>query len=494
MQQNTNSYMRSVISGPTKSCRIFICSFLAKYYIATKCFSVSYNETECLKVPSKNELTQDILDSIEEGVYTVDKNFRITFFNKAAERITGFNRKHVIGKFCKHVCNSDSCIDRCPIAHVLKTGDSIQGYDCEMVRSSGERFKVKLNSSILYNRANEPDGGVLAFRNISEFEDLHTKLSKATQYHGIVAHNKVMHETFELIEEIADSDASVLIQGESGTGKEMIANAIQITSQRKHGPFVKINCSIFPPQLLASELFGHTKGAFTGAVKDRKGRFEIADTGTIFLDEVAEMTLEMQLQLLRVLQEGAFERVGESVPKIANVRVIAATNKDLKKALESGEFRDDLFYRLNVIPIEIPPLKERPDDIPHLIKHFVEKFSLVYKKTISEISDEAMDTLMRHPWPGNVRELENALEYAFARTKTKQSILLSKLPPKFRQNDFAKKSPVITSNGGKEEMELLQLLNHYQWNKSKVANQLGIGRTTLWRKMKSLGLENSSDL
>lgn len=443
---------------------------------------------------SDKDLTKDILDSIDEGVYTVDKNFRITFFNKAAEQITGFKRENVIGKFCKHVCNSGSCINRCPIAHVLKTGENIQGYDCEIIHSSGESLKIKLNSSILYNSENEPDGGVLAFRNISEIEALHTKLSKATQYHGIVAHNKVMHEIFELVDEISDSDASVLIQGDSGTGKEMIANAIQQTSQRKQGPFVKVNCSIFPPQLLASELFGHTKGAFTGAINDRKGRFELADKGTIFLDEVAEMTLEMQLQLLRVLQEGVFERVGESVPRKVDVRVIAATNKNVKKALEIGEFRDDLYYRLNVIPIEIIALKERPDDIPHLIKHFVEKFSLIYKKSITEISDEAMDTLMRYPWPGNVRELENTLEYAFARTKTNETVLLSKLPPKIRQHEPALRNPYTGSTGGKEKMELLQLLNHHQWNKSKVAEQMGIGRTTLWRKMKRLGLNNSSGL
>lgn len=446
-------------------------------------------------MPARDGITQAILDSIEEGVYTVDKNFRITFFNKAAERITGFKRENVIGKFCKFVCNSDSCIDRCPIAVVLQTGNKIQGYECSVLHSSGQRLKVKLNSSVLYDADNEPMGGVIAFRELSELEAIHSQITTGTQYHGITAHNKKMHEIFSLIDEIADSDASVLIQGESGTGKEMIANAIQKTSQRKDGPFIKVNCSIFPPQLLASELFGHVKGSYTGAIKDRQGRFELAHNGTIFLDEVAEMPLEMQLQLLRVLQEGTFERIGESVPRQVDVRIIAATNKDLKKALETGQFREDLYYRLNVIPIEIPPLRERPDDIPYLVNHFMDKFSLLYKKPLKEISDGAMDLLMHYHWPGNVRELENAIEYAFARTKVDEIIQAEKLPPKLRQQQghVQNNHHQIEKVSTRQQMELLQLLNHYQWNKTKVAKQLGIGRTTLWRKMKNLGLVDPTD-
>ena len=249
-----------------------------------------------------------------------------------------------------------------------------------------------------------------------------------------------------------------------------------------------MNCSIFPPQLLASELFGHVKGAFTGAIKDRMGRFEIAHTGTIFLDEVVEMPVEMQLQLLRVLQEGTFERVGESLTRNVDVRVIAATNKNIKEALDSGILRDDLYYRLNVIPIEVPPLRDRTDDIPYLVKHFISKFSLLYNKNVQEIEDSAIEILFNYSWPGNIRELENVIEYAIARTKSNEIIQTSKLPSKLSQSGFKNKTKTFTLEG-QEGVELLQLLQKHHWNKSKVAQELGIGRTTLWRKMKSHGLD-----
>jgi len=434
-------------------------------------------------------ISQDILDSIGEGVFTVDKNFRITFFNRAAEEMTGFKREEVAGKLCKAVCNSSRCMEACPIGHVLQTKEKIVDHDCTLMHRNGRVLHVKLNSAILYNQDDEPEGGVISFRDMTEFEQIKSKLTKTTNFHGIVAHSKSMHEVFELIEEIADSDASVLIQGESGTGKEMIANAIQNLSPRKNEPFIKVNCSIFSPQLLASELFGHVKGAFTGAIKDRKGRFELADRGTIFLDEVAETSQETQLQLLRVLQEGTFERVGESVTHKVNVRVIAATNKNLRRALENGEFREDLYYRLNVIPIEIPPLRSRLDDIPNLVHHFISKFSMVYNKDISEIEDKALDMLMRYNWPGNVRELENIIEYAFARTQSGDLIQVDKLPPKIRQATTFSKMAHNINLPGQDEVEILQLLNKHQWNKTKVAKELGVGRTTLWRKMKAMGLE-----
>ncbi|MCB0732847.1 MAG: sigma 54-interacting transcriptional regulator, partial [Ignavibacteriae bacterium] len=237
-----------------------------------------------------------------------------------------------------------------------------------------------------------------------------------------------------------DSDAPVFIHGESGTGKEMIANAIQQTSIRKDKVFIKINCSVLPAHLLASELFGHVKGAFTDAVKDRPGRFEIADGGTIFLDEVAEMPLQMQLQLLRVLQEGTFERVGESITRRVDVRVIAATNINIEEALRTGKFREDLYYRLNVIPIEIPPLKDRLVDLIPLVKHFLNKFSLLYKKEINDIDDETLELISNFEWRGNIRELENVIEYSFVRTNNSNIITASKLPPMKRGNNNKKRA------------------------------------------------------
>ncbi len=294
---------------------------------------------------------------------------------------------------------------------------------------------------------------------------------------------KAMQEIFELIREISDSDAAVLIQGESGTGKEMVANAIQATSKRKSKPFIKVNCAVFPETLLASELFGHVKGAFTDAVKDRPGRFEIANEGTIFLDEIAEMPLQTQVQLLRVLQEGSFERVGESIPRKADVRVIAATNLEINAALNNNKLREDLFYRLNVIPITIPPLREKPEDIPHLVNSFIKDYTKIYNKVINNIDDNALDVLMNYYWPGNVRELENVIEYTVVRAK-EEIIRLENLPSSIKST-YNKKKPV-TEFKQDNPSELLQLLEKHKWNKTKVAEELGIGRTTLWRMLKKI--------
>ena len=435
-------------------------------------------------------LTDDILDSIGEGLFTVDKNFKINYFNRAAEMITGLNREDAIGKFCKYIFKSELCYKNCPIAQVLESGENIYDVESEIKNENGTSMPIKLNAAVLRNVEGEPVGGVISFRDLSALELMKRKLTEQSDFYGIVGHSKAMHEIFQLIEEISDSDATVLIQGDSGTGKEMIANAIQETSLRKEKPFVKVNCSVFSDQLLASELFGHVKGAFTGAIKDRPGRFEVANKGTLFLDEVAEMPFPMQLKLLRVLQEGTFERVGESVTRRVDVRVIAATNMDLKKALQEGTFREDLYYRLNVIPIDIPPLKQRIEDIPYLVKHFISKFSLIYKKDIQDIEDQALDLILRYDWPGNIRELENAIEYAFARTRDENSIKSCKLPPAIRQDVSCYDTQLTQFVKQDEDSDLVQLLEKYHWNKTRVAKELGIGRSTLWRKLKKMGLEN----
>ena len=437
-----------------------------------------------------DNLKDHILDSIAEGVFTVDKNFRINFFNKAAEKITGQHRNLVIGKFCKHIFRSKSCFTDCPIAIVLQTKKNIYDFESTIKTNTGINKPIKLNSAVLYNSSNEPTGGIISFRDISEFEVIGMDLQKGTQFHGMIGHSKQMKEIFELIEEIADTDAPVFIQGESGTGKELVANAIQMLSERKNNPFIKINCSVFPSNLLASELFGHVKGAFTDAIKDRPGRFEIAEKGTIFLDEVAEMPLQMQIQLLRVLREGTFERVGESITRKSDVRVIAATNINIQEALAKGKFREDFFYRLNVIPILIPPLRSRPEDIVPLVMHFLNKFSLFYKKPIAEIEERAIELLLNYSWPGNIRELENVIEYAFVRTTKKNIIEISKLPPTITNNIQPLKTKYISefSEDTNERSDLLSSLEKNQWNKTKTAEELNLGRTTLWRKMKKFGL------
>jgi PAS domain S-box-containing protein len=430
-------------------------------------------------------LNKDILDSLGEGVITVDKDFHITFFNRAAEIITGYKRDEVIDRLCKLVFDCELCETKCPIGLVLETNLNIYDFSSNILLKNGKRKRIKLNAAVLKNGEGIPNGGVISFRDLSEIEAIKKDRKTISSFYGIIGHGKAMQQVFELIKEISESDAAVLIQGESGTGKEMIANAIQATSRRKGKPFVKVNCSVFPENLLASELFGHIRGAFTDAIKDRPGRFELADSGTIFLDEIAEMPLQTQIQLLRVLQEGTFERVGESVPRKTNVRVIAATNIDIEQALSTGKLREDLYYRLNVIPVFIPSLRERKEDIPYLVKYFIEDFSKAYRKDINDITNAALDILMNYDWPGNVRELENVIEYSVVRTKNMQLITKESLPSSIGHLPVSKR---ISNYDYKKESvaEIIQLLEKHHWNKTKVARELGIGRTTLWRLLKDL--------
>ncbi len=439
----------------------------------------------------EDKLKDHILDSIGEGVFTVDKDFRVNFFNKSAERITGLKSEEVIGNICKTVFRSESCFANCPISLVLRTRENIYDFKSDIQCAGGSNVPIKLSASVLYNEDNIPTGGIVTFRELNLYEKIGITLEEEEQFQGMIGHSKQMKEIFRLIEEIAGTDAPVLILGESGTGKELVANAIQKISPRNQFPFVKINCSVFPANLLSSELFGHVKGAFTDAIKDRPGRFEIADKGTIFLDEVAEMPLQMQVQLLRVLQEGTFERVGESVVRRTNVRVIAATNIDIQNALKKGLFREDLYYRLNVIPISIPPLRDRKEDIVPLVRHFLRKFSVYYKKQISEIESSTVELLLSYSWPGNIRELENVIEFAFVRTNGSSPLSAEKLPPALQNKypEFVNRNkPAEIVSESRERFEILSLLEKNKWNRQKTAEDLNIDRTTLWRKMKRLNL------
>ena len=432
--------------------------------------------------------TQDILDSLEEGVFTVDKNFKINSFNQAAEKITGFDRSEVIGSYCKNIFSSERCMGHCPIAHVLENGTNIQDIENLILTKNREEKTIKLNAAIFNSGQGEAIGGVISFRDMSYLEDVEESLKKRSNFHGIIGHSKQMREIYTLIKEIANVNSSVLITGESGTGKELVADAIQKESHRLNKPYVKVNCSVFPPDLLSSELFGHVRGAFTDARSNRIGRFEMANGGTIFLDEIGETPLQMQIQLLRVIQEGTFERVGESVTRKVDVRIIAATNIDLMEAIKQGKFRDDLFYRLNVIPVAVPTLNERKEDIPYLIRHFINKLNSTSPKKIVDIDDDAMDSLLAYSWPGNIRELENAIEYAFARSND-DVIHRSKLPPSIKLLKPCK-DLFDSGNGGDEKSQIIELLDRYHWNKTLVAKELNIGRTTLWRKLKSYGLDD----
>ena len=430
-----------------------------------------------------------ILNSLAEGVLTVDKDFKITFFNEAAERITGFEKEKVIGKYCKNVFQSEFCFSNCPIANVLQNSKNVYDVDTAIQCNSTNPISIRLNAAILRDEENMPIGGVISFRDVTILKKIESFLESDSLFMGMIGKTKEMKEIFKLIEEIASSDVPVFIHGETGTGKELVANAIQALSKRKDKNFVKVNCSVIPHNLLASELFGHVKGAFTDAHKDRIGRFEYADKGTIFLDEIGEMPLQMQPQLLRVIEEGSFERLGETITQKVDVRIISGTNLKIEEAIKNEKFRQDLYYRLNVVPIELPPLRKRREDIPFLANHFIKKYSIIYQKKVEGIDEDALELLTNWDWHGNVRELENVIEYALIKTKREGALCICCLPTKIRGSIKCKRKNSDAKNiFDKNNVQLIELLNAHKWNKTKVAEILGIDRTTLWRKLKSIGI------
>ena len=359
--------------------------------------------------------------------------------------------------------------------------------EANYINVDGKLFPVKVNASVLEDDDNNPIGGIVSFRDNSVNKTLEKLIGLEPHFYGMIGKSKPMVEIFNTITEVSDSDATVLISGETGVGKELVANAIHATSNRSNKPFVKVNCAVLPENLLASELFGHIRGAFTDAIKDRVGRFEMANGGTIFLDEIGEMPMHLQTQLLRILQEGTFERLGESSTQKVDVRVIAASNKDLEKEIAAKKFREDLFYRLNVIPIVVPPLRERAEDILLLAQFFVNKYAHKYKKNIKDISPDAAEVLQNCKWPGNVRELENAIEYSFVRSKRADSVCLCCLPPHIRpKKECVKKLSTKIIERDEKAEELLSLLRKNHWNKTKVAKLLGVDRSTIHRRLNTL--------
>jgi len=335
-------------------------------------------------------------------------------------------------------------------------------------------------------------GLIATVRDASEIEKLKKEVNDRYNFSNIIGKSDSIQQIFELIETLGDTDCTVLIEGESGTGKELVARAIHHESARRNRPFVKVNCSAIVEGLFESELFGHVKGAFTGAIKDKTGKFESADGGTIFLDEIGEMPMALQSKLLRVIQDKEFEKVGDTKTVKVDVRVIAATNRDLKDEIKTSNFREDLYYRLCIIPIKMPPLRERKEDIPLLVNHFMEKCSLKIsnKQKINEITSAALSALIDYNWPGNIRELENAIEHAYIRSKTNR-IENEALPHSIAGSALKEIGNTIERGVKGEEMEKLQinaLLKKYSGNKTRIAKELGLSRTTLWRRFKKHNL------
>lgn len=356
---------------------------------------------------------ETVLDSIADGVFTVDLDWNITFFNRAAEEITGVPAAQALGRQCRDVFHSSLCDGSCALRNCLAEDTVVHNRSVYILRPDGRRVPISISAASLKDARGRLVGGVETFRDESALYELRREVESAYSLEDMVGKSKAMRRLFALLPQIAESGATVLLEGDSGTGKELVARALHNLSPRRDQPFVAVNCAALPDTLLESELFGYKAGAFTDARKDKPGRFEQARGGTIFLDEIGDMPQPLQAKLLRVLQEKTFEPLGGVAPVTTDARVISATNQDLEHLVHEGRFRQDLYFRLNVVLLHVPPLHERPEDIPLLVEHFIRRFNLLTGKEITGISDEVLKILLQYPFPGNVRELENILEYAF---------------------------------------------------------------------------------
>ncbi|MBI4773298.1 MAG: sigma 54-interacting transcriptional regulator [Deltaproteobacteria bacterium] len=437
------------------------------------------------------EEVETILDSIADGVFTVDKDFRITWFNRAAEKITGVPPDEALGRYCCEVFRAEICESDCALRQAIDTGRPVVNRPVYILRPDGQRIPISVSCALLLDKKGEVMGGVETFRDLSLVEDLRKEVEQRYTFADIISRSHRMRDIFSILPEVAQSNATVLIEGESGTGKELLARAIHNLSARTDEPLVIVNCGALPDTLLESELFGHKAGAFTDAKKDRLGRIARAERGTLFLDEIGDISPALQIRLLRFLQERTYEPLGSSETIKADVRVVAATNKDLNQEMEENRFRRDLYYRVNVIRLALPPLRERKEDIPLLVQHFVAHMNRLRGKDITGLSQDAMSSFMDHDWPGNIRELENAIEHAFILCPG-GFIERRHLPEQFRKSSSLPETlPMGSTLAEIEARVIYESLERNDWKRQATAKELGIDKTTLWRKIKQLGLEVS---
>ena len=426
-----------------------------------------------------------ILSSIADGVFTVNSDRIITSFNRAAEKITGIPSSQAIGKHCQDVFRSDIC-EYCLLKDTLETGIEAIDRPVNIINSQGDKIPISISTAVLKNEEGIVLGAVETFRDLSTIEQLRKELSQNYSLEDIISKSPRMHKLFSILPDIAESESTVLIQGPSGSGKELFARAIHNLSPRKNGKYLVINCGTVPFQLFESELFGYVKGAFTDATSNKKGKLASAEGGTVFFDEIGELPLSTQVKLLRVLQEREYEPLGSNETVKTNIRIVAATNKDLKKLVAQAKFRDDLYFRLAVVKFELPYLKDRKEDIPYLVDHFIRKFNAKTGKKIISVSPNVMNTLMRYDFPGNIRELENITEHGFVLCRG-SIIKQEHLPPEIidiniKSSKSFKSTPITESID--EETQIIATLQNCDGVISKAAAELGIHRTTLWRKIK----------
>ncbi|MFP4391245.1 MAG: sigma-54 interaction domain-containing protein [Desulfohalobiaceae bacterium] len=444
-----------------------------------------------------------IMDSMAEGVFTMDTQGRITSWNRAMEKISGYSASQALGQGCALLgfskCFGKLCPENIHSCGILEYGQS-EPKECVLRHRKGRDVPVIKQARVVRDEQEQIIGIVETITDMTELEKARHKAEEANllltrhySLHNIIGQSRAMQEVFHRLQAAAASRANVLIQGESGTGKELIASAIHYNSNLANQPFVTVNCSALPETLLESELFGHARGSFTGAHKDRRGRFEEAHGGSIFLDEVAELSLAIQVKLLRVLQEREIERVGESRTRKVDIRVISASNQDLKELVSQGSFRQDLYYRLNVFPIVVPPLRQRKEDIPLLVSHFIQQQNQQTGKHIKGIQNLGLRLLMDYEWPGNVRELENAIQHAFVLCE--QDFLKPEDLPReirsgkhdmqtFPHSHNQRQTTGAVNSSSLDKEGLWQLLKECGWNKAEAARHLGVSRTAIWKYMK----------
>ena len=438
-------------------------------------------------IPPEEDQYQTILDSIADGVFTVDLRYNITSFNHAAEDITGFSRDAAIGRLCSEVFKADVCSNACILKQAFTEKKAIVHRPVHIIRTDQKRIPISINATLLKNKAGNVIGAVETFRDLTSIQRLRKALRKQHSFNDIVSKNEKMNKIFSILPRIAESSSTVLIMGQSGTGKELIARAIHNHSPQKDGPFVAVNCGALPDTLCESELFGYKAGAFTDAKRNKLGRFALAQNGSIFLDEIGDISPAVQVRLLRVLENRVYEPLGSTKTIETNARIIAATHRNIGDLVKEGAFREDLFFRINVIRLALPTLSERKSDIPLLIDHFIDRFNHLHGSKILGITQEASAAMLMYPWPGNVRELENAIEHAFVLCQG-NLIQMEHLP----EDIIPKNETIFVASGlslkDVEKQTIEQALKRNAWKRVKTARELGINKNTLRYKIKRYGI------
>ncbi len=430
----------------------------------------------------------NLFNQMAEGVFTINSRLRITSFNRRAQEITGFTREEVLDNYCWDIFKSDLCKSNCPLKRSIETGAACMDQDIRIAVKDGRSQSILVNTSAIKNNQNRVVGAIETFRPLTITYEANESSSKDNNYFDeLIGESPQIRKTLRLVPDVAVSEATVLIEGEPGTGKELIARAIHQQSKRANGPFISVNCSTLSENLIESELFGYTKEALSGAVNAKVGKFELANGGTILLNEIGEIKPKTQIKLLRVLEEGFFERVAGIRTIPMDARIIAASNKSLSKEVKEGRFREDLYYKLRTVPLYLPPLRERKSDIPLLVNHYITKFNKKFDKKVKGIDPKVQKILNQFSWPGNIRELERVIEYAFVFVKG-PVITISHLPEIGTSMVVTSPERKSTNFREEEKASIENALKKTKGRKDEASQILGISRTSLWRKMKAHGL------